>query len=152
MRSPLKVLCVDAKVISETMAKILTLNGFQASFAVTAGAAVELARVDTPDVAIIDWMMAAAMSDTYANGVQAAVRLRAVAPGCRFIFLASVSTMLLSIEELGRTLLGGEYVALTKPVRPQIILDLLHEWRGGRAMQIRDTGRAAVCPVPPANL
>jgi CheY-like chemotaxis protein len=110
-----KVLVVDdEQVIADTLAKILDLNGYEASAVYTGTAAVESARSLQPDLIISDVIM------PDMDGIQAAIRIRAFLPNCK-ILLFSGQAATADLLENARAQ-GHEFEILGKPVHPSDLL------------------------------
>jgi CheY-like chemotaxis protein len=115
-----RVLVVDdEQVIADTLAKILDLNGYEASAVYTGTAAVESARSLQPDLIISDVIM------PDMDGIQAAIRIRSFLPDCK-ILLFSGQAATADLLENARAQ-GHEFEILGKPVHPS---DLLAKLRG----------------------
>ncbi len=115
-----RVLVVDDEhVIADTLAKILDLNGYEASAVYTGTAAVESARALQPDLIISDVIM------PDMDGIQAAIRIRSFLPNCK-ILLFSGQAATADLLENARAQ-GHEFEILGKPVHPS---DLLAKLRG----------------------
>jgi CheY-like chemotaxis protein len=115
-----KVLVVDdEQVIADTLAKILDLNGYDASAVYTGTAAVESARALRPDLIISDVIM------PDMDGIEAAIHIRAFLPNCK-ILLFSGQAATADLLENARSR-GHEFEILAKPVHPS---DLLAKLRG----------------------
>ena len=115
-----KVLVVDdEQVIADTLAKILDLNGYDASAVYTGTAAVENARSLRPDIIISDVIM------PDMDGIQAAINIRSFLPDCK-ILLFSGQAATADLLENARAQ-GHEFEILGKPVHPS---DLLAKLRG----------------------
>jgi CheY-like chemotaxis protein len=115
-----RVLVVDdEQVIADTLAKILDLNGYEASAVYTGTAAVEDARSLQPDLIISDVIM------PDMEGIQAAIRIRSFLPDCK-ILLFSGQAATADLLENARAQ-GHEFEILGKPVHPS---DLLAKLRG----------------------
>jgi CheY-like chemotaxis protein len=115
-----RVLVVDdEQVIADTLAKILDLNGYEASAVYTGTAAVESARSLQPDLIISDVIM------PDMDGIQAAISIRSFLPDCR-ILLFSGQAATADLLENARAQ-GHEFEILGKPVHPS---DLLAKLRG----------------------
>jgi len=115
-----KVLVVDdEQVIADTLAKILDLNGYDASAVYSGTAAVESARALQPDLVISDVIM----QDM--NGIEAAINIRGFLPSCK-ILLFSGQAATADLLENARAQ-GHEFEILAKPVHPA---DLLAKLRG----------------------
>ncbi len=115
-----RVLVVDdEQVIADTLAKILDLNGYEASAVYTGTAAVESAKSLQPDLIISDVIM------PDMDGIQAAIRIRSFLPNCK-ILLFSGQAATADLLENARAQ-GHEFEILGKPVHPS---DLLAKLRG----------------------
>jgi CheY-like chemotaxis protein len=115
-----RVLVVDdEQVIADTLAKILDLNGYEASAVYTGTAAVENARSLQPDLIISDVIM------PDMDGVQTAISIRSFLPNCK-ILLFSGQAATADLLENARAQ-GHEFEILGKPVHPS---DLLAKLRG----------------------
>lgn len=115
-----RVLVVDdEQVIADTLAKILDLNGYDASAVYSGTAAVESARALQPDLVISDVIM----QDM--NGIEAAINIRGFLPDCK-ILLFSGQAATADLLENARAQ-GHEFEILAKPVHPA---DLLAKLKG----------------------
>ena len=109
----------DEQVIADTLAKILDLNGYEASAVYTGTAAVESARSLQPDLIISDVIM------PDMDGIQAAISIRSFLPDCK-ILLFSGQAATADLLENARAQ-GHECEILGKPVHPS---DLLAKLKG----------------------
>jgi CheY-like chemotaxis protein len=110
-----RVLVVDdEQVIADTLAKILDLNGYDASAVYTGTAAVESARSLRPDLVISDVIM------PDMNGIEAAISIRGFLPTCK-ILLFSGQAATADLLENARAQ-GHEFEILAKPVHPSDLL------------------------------
>jgi len=110
-----KVLVVDdEQVIADTLARILDLNGYDASAVYTGTAAVENARALQPDLVISDVIM------PDMNGIEAAISIRSFLPSCK-ILLFSGQAATADLLENARAQ-GHEFEILAKPVHPSDLL------------------------------
>jgi CheY-like chemotaxis protein len=110
-----RVLVVDdEQVIADTLAKILDLNGYDASAVYTGTAAVESARSLQPDLVISDVIM------PDMNGIEAAISIRGFLPSCK-ILLFSGQAATADLLENARAQ-GHEFEILAKPVHPSDLL------------------------------
>jgi CheY-like chemotaxis protein len=113
-----KVLVVDdERVIADTLAMILNQSGFDARAVYSGEKAVELASSFEPDMLISDVIMADL------NGIDAAIRIRAVLPSIK-ILLFSGQAATADLLEKARAK-GYEFEILAKPVHPQDLLSRL---------------------------
>lgn len=113
-----KVLVVDdERVIADTLSMILNQSGFEARAVYSGEGAVELAQAFEPDMLISDVIMADL------NGIDAAIRIRALLPRIK-ILLFSGQAATADLLEKARTQ-GYEFEILAKPVHPQDLLNKL---------------------------
>lgn len=112
-RNGTRVLIVDdEKTISDTLATILKMHGFEADAVYSGAAAVERVDSFSPDILLSDvrmWPM---------GGIEAARRIREIRPGCRIVLLSGALMDDLdwsAIEEQ-----GFEY--LDKPIPPECLV------------------------------
>jgi DNA-binding response OmpR family regulator len=109
----------DERVIADTLAIILNQSGFDATAVYSGEKAVEAAKALKPDMLISDVIM------TDLNGIDAAIQIRALLPGCKILlFSGQAATADLLDRARGH---GHEFEILAKPVHPQ---DLLARLRG----------------------
>ncbi len=80
-RKPRVLVVDDEQVIADTLARILDLNGYEASAVYSGTAAVESARSLQPDLVISDVIM----QDM--NGIEAAINIRGFLPGCKILLV-----------------------------------------------------------------
>ncbi len=118
-RKPRVLVVDDEQVIADTLARILDLNGYEASAVYSGTAAVESARALQPDLVISDVIM----QDM--NGIEAAIHIRGFLPGCK-ILLFSGQAATADLLENARAQ-GHEFEILAKPVHPS---DLLAKLKG----------------------
>jgi DNA-binding response OmpR family regulator len=107
----------DERVIADTLAMILNQSGFEARAVYSGEKALELASTFEPDMLISDVIMADL------NGIDAAIRIRALRPGIK-ILLFSGQAATADLLEKARTQ-GYEFEILAKPVHPQDLLSRL---------------------------
>ncbi len=118
-RKPRVLVVDDEQVIADTLARILDLNGYEASAVYSGTAAVESARELQPDLVISDVIM----QDM--NGIEAAIHIRGFLPACK-ILLFSGQAATADLLENARAQ-GHEFEILAKPVHPA---DLLAKIKG----------------------
>ena len=110
-----KVLVVDdERVIADTLAMILNQSGFEARAVYSGEGALELVPTFLPDMLISDVIMADL------NGIDAAIRIRALLPRIKISGQAATADLL----EKARAQ-GYEFEILAKPVHPQDLLSRL---------------------------
>jgi CheY-like chemotaxis protein len=109
----------DERVIADTLAIILNQSGFEATAVYSGEKAVEVAEALRPDMLISDVIM------TDLNGIDAAIKIRAMLPSCKILlFSGQAATADLLDRAQGQ---GHQFEILAKPVHPQ---DLLAKLRG----------------------
>ena len=113
-KKPRVLVVDDEQVIADTLARILDLNGYDASAVYTGTAAVENARALQPDLVISDVIM------PDMNGIEAAISIRSFLPGCK-ILLFSGQAATADLLENARAQ-GHEFEILAKPVHPSDLL------------------------------
>ncbi len=109
----------DERVIADTLAMILNQGGFEARAVYSCVKALEIAAAFQPDMLISDVIMAEL------DGVQAAIRMRALLPNLR-VFLLSGQTATAELVEKAHAADYG-FEVLIKPLHPR---DLLNKLRG----------------------
>ena len=115
-----KVLVVDdEKVIADTLAIILSQNGFESSAVYSGTDAVRRAKESTPDLVISDVIM------PDMNGIQAAIQIRQMLPKTKILLFSGQAATADLLEDARRE--GHEFEILAKPVHPQ---DLLAKLKG----------------------
>jgi CheY-like chemotaxis protein len=113
-KKPRVLVVDDEQVIADTLAKILDINGYEASAVYTGTAAVEKARTLQPDLIISDVIM------PDMNGIEAAISIRGFLPSCK-ILLFSGQAATADLLENARAQ-GHEFEILAKPVHPADLL------------------------------
>ncbi len=117
MHAPMrpKVLVVDdEQIIADTLAKILDINGYDATAVYSGLTAIEQARRLRPDLVISDVIM----DDM--DGIQAAIRIREFLPSCRILLFSGQAATADLLEQA--RLLGYDFDILAKPVHPSELL------------------------------
>jgi CheY-like chemotaxis protein len=109
----------DERVIADTLAMILNQSGFEARAVYSGEKALELAETYRPDMLISDVIMADL------NGIDAAIRIRALLPGIKVLLFSGQAATADLLEKARAE--GHEFDILAKPVHPQ---DLLNKLRG----------------------
>ncbi len=104
----------DERVIADTLAIILNQSGFEATAVYSGEKAVETAKTLHPDMVISDVIM------TDLNGIDAAIRIRAMLPSCKILLFSGQAA---TADLLDRARVQGhEFEILAKPVHPQDLL------------------------------
>jgi DNA-binding response OmpR family regulator len=104
----------DEQVIADTLAMILNQSGFEARAVYSGEKALEVAAAFAPQMIICDVIMADL------NGIDAAIRIRALLPKSK-ILLFSGQAATANLLEKARAQ-GYEFEILAKPVHPQDLL------------------------------
>jgi CheY-like chemotaxis protein len=104
----------DEPVIASTLATILQMNGFSATFFTSPLEALTAARSKAPDLLISDVTMPSI------SGIDLAIKMRAQYPKCK-ILLFSGHPATLGLVEVARAQ-GHEFHLLLKPVPPAELL------------------------------
>ena len=118
-----RVLVVDdERVIADTLAIILNQSGFHATAVYSGEKAVETAQTLKPDMVISDVIM----NDL--NGIEAAIQIRAMLPGCKILLFSGLpgsGDLLLEAQQQ-----GYNFELLNKPVHPSKLLAKVAELVG----------------------
>jgi DNA-binding response OmpR family regulator len=114
---PKVLIADDEKVIADTLAMILNQGGFDAKAVYTSEKALELASSFRPDMLISDVLMAGL------NGVDAAIKMRAMLPDIRVFLLSGQTATAEMVAKSQARDLGFEI--LVKPVHPKDLLTKL---------------------------
>jgi CheY-like chemotaxis protein len=107
----------DERVIADTLAMILNQSGFEARAVYSGEKAIELAETFRPDMLISDVIMADL------NGIEAAIRMRALLPGIKVLLFSGQAATADLLEKARAE--GHEFDILAKPVHPQDLLSRL---------------------------
>ncbi|HUX44829.1 MAG TPA: response regulator [Terracidiphilus sp.] len=113
-----KVLVVDdEQVIADSLAMILNQSGFEARAVYGGEKALEWAATFAPDMLIADVIM----GDL--NGIEAAIRMRAMLPNIKILLFSGQAATADLLEKARHE--GYEFEILAKPVHPQDLLNRL---------------------------
>ncbi|HEY1983973.1 MAG TPA: response regulator [Terracidiphilus sp.] len=116
---PKVLIADDEHVIADTLAMILNQGGFEARAVYSCVKALELASTFQPDMLISDVIMAEL------NGVEAAIKMKALLPDIRVFLLSGQTATAELLEKENAANYGFE--VLFKPLHPQ---DLISKLRG----------------------
>lgn len=113
----------DEKVIADSLVKILTNHGFEASAAYSGEDAVETAMRIKPDIVLTDVVMG------LMSGVVAGMMIRRSLPECRVILFSGQAAIkpLLAVAESK----GHAFELLPKPIEPERLLQYLKDGKPG---------------------
>jgi DNA-binding response OmpR family regulator len=114
---PKVLIADDERIIADTLAMILNQGGFDARAVYTCRSALELAPAFQPDILISDVLM------TDINGVESAIKMRAMLPNIRVFLLSGQTATADIIAKSHASDLGFEI--LVKPVHPRDLLNKL---------------------------
>jgi CheY-like chemotaxis protein len=109
----------DERVIADTLAMILNQSGFEARAVYSGEGAMDLAESFQPDMLISDVIMADL------NGIDAAIRIRALLPGIKILLFSGQAATADLLEKARKE--GYEFDILAKPVHPQDLLARLRK-------------------------
>ena len=114
---PRVLIADDEQVIADTLAMILNQGGFEARAVYSCVTALEIAPAFKPDLLVSDVIMAEL------NGVEAAIRMKALLPDIRVFLLSGQMATAEIVEQAQATQYGFE--VLIKPLHPQTLMDKL---------------------------
>jgi CheY-like chemotaxis protein len=117
--SPKVLIADDERVIADTLVAILNHGGFEARAAYSSSQALDIASAFRPDMLISDVIM------DEMNGIEAAVRIKAMLPDVRVFLLSGQTTTpeLLEKEKAD----GYGFEVMIKPVHPRELISRLRE-------------------------
>ncbi len=113
-KRPRVLIADDERVIADTLAAILNQGGFEARAVYSCVKALEVAPAFKPDLLISDVIM------SEMNGIDAAVRIKAILPEIR-VFLLSGQTATAELLER-QNAAGYGFEVLTKPLHPRDLI------------------------------
>jgi len=116
---PKVLIADDERVIADTLAAILNQGGFEARAVYSCIKALEVAPEFKPDLLLADVIM----SDL--NGIEAAIRMKALLPNLRVFLLSGQTATAELLERQNAT--GYGFEILTKPVHPKELISRLQE-------------------------
>ena len=104
----------DEPVIASTLAAILKLNGYAATFFTSAREALAAAQSRPPDLLISDVMMPGL------SGVDLAIQVKTECPACKILLFSGRASTRDLLEDARRQ--GHDFHLLQKPIHPSAIL------------------------------
>lgn len=116
---PKVLIADDERVIADTLAAILNQGGFEARAVYSGLTALELAPTFKPDMLVSDVIMAEL------DGIEGAIRMKAILPDLRVFLLSGQTTTAESLETEDAA--GYGFEVLTKPVHPRDLINKLRE-------------------------
>ena len=114
---PLVFVVDDRTVIAETLAAVLTQEGFRAMAFDDPTVALSAASIKSPDVLISDVIM------PRMTGIELAIRVRNAYPACRVLLFSGQLHTSDLLEQARKE--GHEFEILAKPVQPGELLEML---------------------------
>lgn len=118
-----RVLIVDdEKVIAITLGRIFSGTGYEVRIAYSAEEALSSLNGWVPELALLD------VSLPGMNGVELAIHLKALSPGCRILLISGKPETQEVVEHAGRN--GHVLELMAKPVPPRALLDRAAELLG----------------------
>lgn len=111
----------DEQTIADTLGMILSPHGFDVAIAYNGKTAIERARQFDPQVFLCDVMM------PDINGVEVAIRVRAVLPECRIVLFSGQAGVHNLLQEA--RVRGHEFELLLKPIHPSELVEHLRSLR-----------------------
>lgn len=111
----------DERMIADTLALILSRNGYHAHAAYSGEDAIELAASLKPDFLVCDVVMGGM------SGIEVAVYFANYLPTCRIVLISGNIMSASLLEVAGKQ--GYQFQLLPKPVHPQILISHLSSKR-----------------------
>ncbi|MCC7124086.1 MAG: response regulator [Acidobacteria bacterium] len=112
----------DDDVLASRLAKALTARGFEVTRAATAAEAIEAARADSPEYALVDLRL------PDGHGLDVVAELHAIDATTRIVVLTGYGAIATAVESLRR----GASDYLTKPVDADQVMTALTREAGGQ--------------------
>jgi CheY-like chemotaxis protein len=119
---PKVLIADDERLIADTLAMILNQGGFEAQAVYSCVKALEMAPAFKPDLLISDVIM------SELNGIEAAIRMKALLPDIRVFLLSGQTATAEMLEQENATDYGFEVLA--KPLHPKDLIRKLRDSMG----------------------
>jgi DNA-binding NtrC family response regulator len=120
----------DEHVIADTLAQIFNRNGYSASAAYGAAAALEIVALSPPNLLITDVVMPGM------SGIELAITMERICPECQVILFSGQAS---TVDLLASARASGyAFQTLTKPVHPSVMLARVAELLPARADAAQD--------------
>jgi CheY-like chemotaxis protein len=116
---PKVLIADDERIIADTLAMILNQGGFEAQAVYSCVKALEMAPAFKPDLLISDVIM------SELNGIEAAIRMKALLPDIRVFLLSGQSATAEMLEKENASGYGFEILA--KPLHPKDLIRKLRD-------------------------
>ena len=130
---PKVLIADDERIIADTLAMILNQGGFEAQAVYSCVKALEMAPAFKPDLLISDVIM------SELNGIEAAIRMKALLPDIRVFLLSGQTATAEMLEKENAE--GYGFEVLAKPLHPK---DLIRKLRD--TMEAKQASSAPVAP------
>ena len=123
-----RVLVVDDEcVIADTLAKVLTLNGYAAIAAYDADGALETALHLPPEMLITDVVLHGM------NGIQLAITIKRIFPDCKILLFSGQASTVDLMGAASRE--GHRFTLLNKPLPPNDLVAIVAEHLNSKSMK-----------------
>ena len=109
----------DEPVIASSLAAILSLHGFTASFFTDPLKALASALLDPPDLLISDIVM------PNLSGIDLALQIKALCPGCRVLLFSGQATNVDFLQDAHKV--DSNLHIIPKPVHPSTLLEIIRQ-------------------------
>ncbi len=116
---PVVMIVDDESSIADTLAEILSRNGYTCVSAYDADSAIEIALLKPPEMLITDVVLPGM------NGVDLAIHIRRIFPDCKIILFSGQASTADLLAAAGRE--GHQFVLISKPVHPTDLLARITE-------------------------
>jgi len=114
----------DESVIADTITKILSINGYEATTAYDGDSALEIALIKPPEMLITDVVLPGM------NGVELAITIKRIYPDCKILLFSGQASTADLLAAAGRD--GHHFTLLNKPVPPQDLISMVAEFLNSR--------------------
>ncbi len=104
----------DEAIIADTLAVILSKEGYTAMVAYDGNSALEIAEVSPPDLLLSDVVMPGM------NGIDLAIVVKRMSPACRVLLFSGQATTATLLNDAGEA--GEDFTVLAKPLHPKDLL------------------------------
>jgi DNA-binding response OmpR family regulator len=116
---PVVLVVDDESMIADTLAEILSRNGYAAMAAYDGDDALETALLTPPEMLITDVMLPGI------NGIELAVKIRRIFPDCKILLFSGQAVAAALLGPAERT--GHHFPLLSKPIHPTDLLARVSE-------------------------
>jgi CheY-like chemotaxis protein len=109
----------DEHIIASTLAAILKLHGYSATFSPSPLEALAAVRSSAPDLLVSDVAMPGI------SGIELAIQMRAQYPECKILLFSGQAATMDLLEDARSQ--GHNFQSLEKPVHPSVMLSMIGE-------------------------